>query len=70
MFQKKNLNIYNLRNTTPFNIQLVKTVYNEPESLSYLVPKVWNMLIVEYKEIKYLFEFKTKFKIWNPNSCP
>ena len=60
--KKNKESIYNLRNTTEYNISLVKAVYNGLESLSYLGPKLWNMLPVEYKAIESLLEFKTKSK--------
>ena len=68
--KKKKQNSYNLRNTTEFNIPLVKTVYNELESLSCLGPKIWNTLPIKYKEIKPLLGFKTKIIGWSSYSYP
>ena len=62
IFLKTEQSIYNLRNTTEYNIPLVKTVYNGLESLFYFSPKLWNILSVEYEEIESLLEFKTKIK--------
>ena len=62
IFQKNEQNIYNLRNTTEFNIPLVKTVYNSLDILSYLGPKGWIILPVEYKETESPLKLKTKIK--------
>ena len=61
-FIKHEQNIYS--ETTEFNIPLVKMVYDRLEGLSYLGRKVWQMMSVEYKDVKSLLEFKTKIKAW------
>ena len=40
------------------------------ESISYLGPKIWEMLPSEMQECETLFEFKSKVKSWNPIYCP
>ena len=40
------------------------------ESISYLGPRIWEMLPSEMQECETLFEFKSKVKSWNPINCP
>ena len=70
IFKKNEQNICYFRNTTEFKILLVKMVYNGLESLFCLGCKVWNMMSVEYEEIEFLLEFKTKIKDCNQKSFP
>ena len=43
---------YNLRNTSDFAALCIKTVRYGLESLSYLGPRLWNILPGEYKKIQ------------------
>ena len=58
-----------LRSDTYFMGRNVKTVNNGTESLTYLAPKIWNILPREIKEAKSL-EIKEKVRKWVPHSCP
>ena len=40
------------------------------ESISYLGPRIWEMLPSEMQECETLFEFKCKVKSWNPINRP
>ena len=47
--------------TTPhlhFPVPPVRTVYNGTESLSFLGPKIWDIVPAELKEVKTLSAFK------------
>ena len=41
---------YELRNNPTFAVQVMKSVYKDLESLSYLGPKIWELLPLEIKE--------------------
>ena len=60
---------YNLR-TVKTKSYLIRTVKYGTETLSYLAPKIWNMLPAECTNAKSLGEFKSKIKNWTPENCP
>ena len=70
LFPLKETNNYNLRRKLFFKIPRNETVRNGFESISYLGPKIWEMLPSEMQECETLFEFKSKVKSWNPINCP
>jgi len=67
---KVNNNNYNLRNQSYFQIPNVRTVYNGTESISFLGPKIWNIVPEELRDLESLELFKTKIKKWVPENCP
>ena len=69
LFPLKETNNYNLRRKLFFKIPRNETVHNSFESISYLGPKIWEMLPSEMQECETLFEFKSKVKSWNPINC-
>ena len=69
LFEQRNEN-YNLRNYNPFTIPAVRTVHHGSESISFLGPKIWNILPDDIKNAKSLNIFKTKIKSWKPENCP
>ena len=48
----------------------VKTVYYGTESISYLAPKIWELIPTDIKNCKSLNCFKSKIKLWVPYDCP
>ena len=42
---------YNLRHINHFETPFVRTVYNGMESVSYLGPKIWDIVPEEYKTL-------------------
>ena len=68
IFKKRNPN-YQLRHTLHFSIPPVRSVYNGTESLSFLGPKVWDIVPTELKEVKILSAFKSGIKNWWPQNC-
>ena len=70
LFLLKATNSYDLRRNLFFKIPRNDTVRNGFESISYLGPKIWEMLPSEMQECETLFEFKSKVKSWNPANCP
>ena len=61
---------YNLRQQSDFCIRQVKTVYNGKETVSYLGPKIWDLVPSELKEKQSIAGFKNEIKKWKPNDCP
>ena len=64
LFEQRNEN-YNLRNNNPFTIPAVRTVQHGSESISFLGPKIWNILPDNIKNAESLNVFKTKIKAGN-----
>ena len=48
----------------------VKTVYCGTESISYLAPKIWELIPTDIKNCKSRNCFKSKIKLWIPYDCP
>ena len=63
-------NRYNLRSGSQFRQTSVKTVWNGLETVSYLGPKIWNMVPDEIKQKPSLSAFKTAIKEWKLDNCP
>ena len=61
---------YNLRQISQFSRSLLKLVYHGTESISYLVPKIWDILPDVYKTIQNLNTLKIKIKKRKPENCP
>ena len=61
---------YNLRNMREFKTHCVKTVHYGTESVSFLGPKLWQLLPQELKDINDINIFKSKIKEWVPQDCP
>ena len=61
---------YNTRNISEFLRPAVNSVYDGSESISYLGPKMWDILPEELKAIETLESFKKEIKKWNPENCP
>ena len=61
---------YNFRNKIEFKTENVTTTHYGTESISYLGPKLWKILPLEYKSMTSLKEFKCKVKSWVPQNCP
>ena len=70
LFPLKETSNYNLRHKLFFKTPRNETVRNGFESISYLRPKIWEMLPSEMQECETLFEFKSKVKSWNLINCP
>ena len=70
IFEVRNEHPYNLKQNSQFFRLLVKSVYHGTESLSYLGPKVLDILPNIYKNIDRLHKFKKSIKKWKPKNCP
>ena len=47
-----------------------KSVYHGSESISYLRPKIWEIIPVKIKETNSLNSFKIEIRKWVPQSYP
>ena len=63
-------NHYNLRNYNGFRSPFARTVYHGTESMSYLGPKIWDIVPIELKNAQSLNSFKKSIRKWIPNNCP
>ena len=61
---------YDLRNSNSLNRRRVNSVFHGSELLSYLGPKIWDLVPNEIKESESLNAFKFKVKKWVPEGCP
>ena len=52
------------------NISQVNSVFHGTESISYLGPKIWDIVPEEFKNKKSLNSFKESIKMWVPTNCP
>ena len=70
LFEQRNEHHYNLRNNVHFITPQIRTVYHGSESISFLGPKIWNILPDRLKNATSLEVFKIKIKKWKPQNCP
>ena len=61
---------YDIRSRRIFTTRSVKTVYYRTESLSYLAPKVWELIPNNIKSLENLPKFKKAIKNWKLDVCP
>ena len=69
VFVERNCN-YNLRGNNFLNRRRVNSVRYGAESVSFLAPKIWDILPKETKNSETLNGFKAKIKNWVPQECP
>ena len=69
LFQLRN-NDYNLRQFSQFDLPNVRCIFCGTESISFLGPKIWNILPNEFKKETSLDAFKKLIKNWQPETCP
>ena len=70
IFKLKDQPQYNLRYNSLFSRPLVKSVYKGTESLSFLGPKIWDILPDTSKDLPNFNSFKVALKKWRPVNCP
>ena len=61
---------YILRNNSEFRSKNAKTVTYGTEPVSFLGPKIWNLVPQEIKASESLNSFKSKIKTWSTTACP
>ena len=69
IFEIKNIES-NLRNKNNFKSRRIDSVRCGIDSLTYLGPKIWNIVPEDIKKSKSLNVFKTKIKKWILGDCP
>ena len=70
IFKLKEENPYNQRHLSEFFSTLINSVYHGTESISFLGPKIWDILPEKLKNIETLDAFKKEVKTWKPDNCP
>ena len=70
LFEKKNEHQYNLRHISQFTIPALNLVYRGTESVSFLCPKIQDILPDRLKKIDSLRTFKTAIKRWKLEKRP
>ena len=61
---------YNLRNVSTLQRRTNRTVYFGTERISFLAPKIWEIVPFEIKNAKSLDIFKKRIKLWTTDKCP
>ena len=61
---------YNLRSNSNFAVPNVKAAFYGSESISYLGPKIWDIVPLELEDLTSLNAFKKGIKKWQPKKCP
>ena len=61
---------YNLRQDVCFRSYNVKTVLYGTETLSYLGPKIWNLVPFDIRDCVTEQISRQKIKKWKPDRCP
>ena len=69
LFRRRDI-CHNLRSNSNFAVPNVKSVFHGSESISYLGPKICDILPSELKELTSLNAFKNGIKKWQPKNCP
>ena len=70
VFKLRTENPHRLRQVSEFSRPIVKTVCHGTESLSYLGPKIWDILPEKLRNMDNLESFKKEIKTWRPDNCP
>ena len=63
-------NKYNLHRENTLVVSNVHTARYGLDSISYLGPKIWDLVPDEIKKCSTLIGFKQKIKMWVPAKCP
>lgn len=61
---------YRTRNMPYFTQPIINTTQYGRETVTFLGPRIWNILPQEYKDKQTLEGFKSKIKKWKPENCP
>ena len=70
IFKLKEQSHYNLKYNSLFTRPLVTSANKGTERLSFLGPKIWDILSDTYKDLPDLNSFKVALKKWRPVNCP
>ena len=67
IFYQRDIN-YNLRINSDFAMPNVRSVFDGSESISYLGRKIWDIVLLELKELASVVAFKKGIKEWKPKT--
>ena len=71
LFEQRNEQHCDLRKNSQFTIPPIRTVYHGSESISFLGPKIWNILPDRLKNVNSIEAFKIQIKKkWKHENCP
>ena len=70
IFQLREKSHYNLRYTSEFIIPPIHSVHHGSESVSYLGPKIWELIPPVIRQIDTFSGFEKAIKKWKPTNCP
>ena len=70
IFRIREENGYNLRHQNIFKHPIVNSVYNDTETVSFLKPKIWELISTGIKELVSLNGFKKVIEKWKPVNSP
>ena len=70
LFEKRNEQHYDLRKNSQFTIPPIRTVYHRSESISFLGPKIWNILPDRLKNANNIEAFEMQTKKWKAEKFP
>ena len=70
VFTRMPENHYNFRHRIDFIAPFSRTIYHGTESISYLGPKIWDIVPSELKKAQSLNSFKKSIRKWAPDNCP
>ena len=68
IFKKRNVT-YNFRKNSTFETRNIKSVYYGSETISFIGPKIWELLPSNIKDSENLNIFKSNVKSWKPENC-
>ena len=58
------------RNNCFFRSRRIKSILSGKQSLSFLGPKIWELVPLHLRELKDIDKFKTEIKHWRSSACP
>ena len=70
IFKLRSEQACNLKQGSQFFTQRVNSVYHGPKSVSFLGPKIWDLVLNELTSIRNLVGFKKVIKKWSSENCP
>ena len=70
LFEQRNEHHYNLKNNFYCITPQIRTVHHGSEGISFLGPKIWNILPDRLKNATSLEASKIQTKKWKPQNCP
>ena len=69
IFKKGNVT-HNFRKSSTSETRNIKSVYYGSETISFIGPKIWELLPSNIKDSESLNTFKSNIKLWKPENCP